>query len=674
MAGPLTRRRIVVGLSAMTMLLAACGSSTPSNNPQTGGETQDPKAVTGGTLTLGVWDPQDTFLNAGIVARNTFSYLIDAPSAEGLLWYRSEDQTESAKSLAGYWQPWLATEVPTTDNGDVRTNGCTNPQARMCVTWKLRSGVKWHDGSDFTSHDVCDTFSFFWLKYGANNPTGLYSTSGWDRTIKCTEKDSHTAVVDYKSQYGPYLSLGSGVMGILPASMLDKAFAQNADITQFKFNADLTKGSNASSAYKTPPQGETLYNFIDGTGPYVMQSVDSSGVTYVRNQNYWNKSHQPHIDKLVFKFVADQPSEVAAIKAGNIDAGFDMGLSNLKGLLDAQSGGKLQVQPIPDAGAEKIDLNLCDDQEFWVGGQSLCGAGYKHSPYLANKDIRRAILMAINRQGIINTAASGKTGIPKDSFLYLGAAYIDSPDLAKAGYDAQAASAVLDKAGFKYAPQCDGGKYRAFPDNTCITLTLGTTSNDPGRVATEPLIEADLAQIGIKVAEPFNNAKPDIFFGSFADAGTLSTHQFDMAMYTDTLAESAPADPDAFYTGYVGCYDSASGSSPTTIAACSGANAGNNNVPSSINGGTGQNYTGINNANLNQAMETAHNAADLKIRTQNYIKAEKILADQIPEIPLYRQVIVDAYTPNLQGVRRNEIIWDYNTYDWFCSGGKCQSD
>jgi len=39
--------------------------------------------------------------------------------------------------------------------------------AAMCVTWHLRQGVRWDDGSELTSHDVCDTFDFHWLAYGA---------------------------------------------------------------------------------------------------------------------------------------------------------------------------------------------------------------------------------------------------------------------------------------------------------------------------------------------------------------------------------------------------------------------------------------------------------------------------------------------------------------------------
>src|SRR4029077_8211505 len=107
--------------------IAACGSTagTPGSGAPAG-VTQDPNARAGGTLNLGVWQEPSSFLAAGITDSLTFSYLIDAPVAEGLLWYRSANETSSAKTLADYWAPDLATEVPTTANGVVKTSGCAN--------------------------------------------------------------------------------------------------------------------------------------------------------------------------------------------------------------------------------------------------------------------------------------------------------------------------------------------------------------------------------------------------------------------------------------------------------------------------------------------------------------------------------------------------------------------
>ena len=91
--------------------------------------------------------------------------------------------------------PLLATEVPTIKNGGVRLR----PDGGMDVTWKLRSGVTWHDGTPFTSADVKFTVDAI---NGPNyNPE---STDGFDRISSVDTPDPLTAVVHYREIYAPY--------------------------------------------------------------------------------------------------------------------------------------------------------------------------------------------------------------------------------------------------------------------------------------------------------------------------------------------------------------------------------------------------------------------------------------------------------------------------------------
>src|SRR5580658_1229269 len=191
-------------VALLAVLLAGCTSSPAKTSP-TG--APGGTASAGGKLTVGVWQAPSTLLDDGISGDLPTADVIAAPVEEGLLWYRSTTATATSSSEADYWSPDLATSVPTLANGGVQTSGCADTAAAMCVTWHLRQGVRWDDGSDLTSHDVCDTFEFHWLAYGAAgkpNPTPLASTAGWNQVIKCTELDPLTAVVDFKSQYGPY--------------------------------------------------------------------------------------------------------------------------------------------------------------------------------------------------------------------------------------------------------------------------------------------------------------------------------------------------------------------------------------------------------------------------------------------------------------------------------------
>jgi len=382
------RRRAagLVGIGA-ALAFAACGggggTSPSSSASATPAETQQ-GAVNGGTLNIGLVQEPTSFLAAGITDSMTFSYAVDALTNEGLLWYRSVDETANAKTQADFWRPDLATEVPTTANGDVKTSGCKDTAAKMCVTWKLRQGVKWHDGSTFSSKDVCDTFKFWWLQYKDKNPTAILTTTGWDQVIGCDDSSPNQAVVSFKSTFGPYLTFGTGVYGIFPSKQLEAAFAGNTDLEKTPQTVDLTLGSGNADAFKGT---DTLDKITVGTGPYVLEKYEpTKDIILVRNKNYWDKQHQPHLDSVVFKIISGTAAQLTAAKAGSIDFGLDYRLKYLQDLITESANGKLKVETIPESGAEKIDLNMCDN------AKGLCGSGAKKSPFLADKTIRHAIL------------------------------------------------------------------------------------------------------------------------------------------------------------------------------------------------------------------------------------------------------------------------------------------
>jgi peptide/nickel transport system substrate-binding protein len=647
------RRRAagLVGVGA-ALTFAACGggggTSTGGTSTPTPVETQA-GAVNGGTLNVGLVQEPTSFLAAGITDSMTFSYAVDALVNEGLLWYKSVDETANAKTQADFWRPDLATEVPTTANGDVKTSGCKDTAAKMCVTWKLRQGVKWQDGSTFTAKDVCDTFKFWWLQYKDKNPTAVLSTTGWDQVTSCDDSNANAAVVNFKSTFGPYLSFGTGVYGIMPAKQLEAAFAGNTDLEKTAQTVDLSVGSGNADAFKGT---DTLDKIDVGTGPYVLEKYEpTKDIILVRNKNYWDKQHQPHLDSVVFKIISGTAAQLTAAKAGAIDFGLDYRLKFLQDLITESANGKLKVETIPESGSEKIDLNMCDN------AKGLCGSSAKKSPYLANNVIRHAILQGINRQQIISTLASNKTVVPADSWIYLGSEFIKTSADPTTQFDPAKANAALDAANFKLSPSCDGGKTRAFSDGTCIDLDFATTAGNLAREDAQPLIAADLQNIGIHVNTPYKNVTAGKLFGSFADGGVLYTHKFDMAMYTNTL--SSPAEPDNWYAGY--------------HADCGGTCTTEVQIPSAANQGQGQNDTGEDNPQIDQWFDQARNSIDLTTRGKLYKEIEVQLAKDLPEIPLYQQVTVNSYSTKLQGLKRNDLVWTFNSYDWYCTAGNCQA-
>ena len=634
--------RFLTLAAAAAVVLPGCSIGGPSPSPSPAG---------GGAVTIGVWQVAPSLLDGGITGSDEFADLTDAPVQEGLLWYRPAPETAHATGPASYWAPDLAVEVPTVANGDVRTSGCATAHAAMCVTWKLRQGVRWDDGSTLSSRDVCETFDFRWLTYGAagkTSPTGLASTAGWDQVLACHEVDAATAVVDFASQYGPYLSVGSGVYGILPASILDRALAAGGDLQKLSLDLDLRRGSgNAQAFHGTGTMGALL----DGTGPFVLQSyVPGRSLTLVRNDDYWNRAAAPHLDRLVFVDEGDLATEVANVTSGAVDVGFDLRLQSLDAVLAAAKGANavLRVDTVPEGGAEKIDLNLC------AGDGGLCdNAAADQSMYTADATVRRALLTAIDRGAIANTVAHGRTVVPRDSWLYLGASYLDAANVSATRFDRAAANAMLDAAGDTRSARCgtapDGQSYRQWKDGSCLVLDLGTTADDPVRVKVEGMVQHDLGLVGIAVPDLKPNQPAARFFAPFVDGGPLYTHAYDMAMFA--LAISIPGEPASLAATY--------------HADCMGACPQLNEIASSGNGGQGVNDTGVDDPMLDAALDAAGTTVDTATRIARYDAAEQRLAVDLPEIPLYQQIEVNTYSTRLHGTSENDLVPDFDTEDWY---------
>src|SRR5262249_58760499 len=111
-----------------------------------GGAERGGRAMSGGKVTIACWQEQDSLLAAAITSSATHAIAFANPVMEGLLAGKASADVPKNPKIADYWEPQLATEVPTVENGDVKVSGNT-----MTVTWKLRHGVKWPDGEPVTS-------------------------------------------------------------------------------------------------------------------------------------------------------------------------------------------------------------------------------------------------------------------------------------------------------------------------------------------------------------------------------------------------------------------------------------------------------------------------------------------------------------------------------------------
>jgi ABC-type transport system substrate-binding protein len=188
-----------------------------------------------------------------------------------------------------------------------------------------------------------------------------------------------------------------------------------------------------------------------------------------------------------------------------------------------------------------------------------------------------------------------------------------------------------------------------------MDLSFVTTSGNIARRNAQIAVQADLQKVGIFTT--LSAVRSGELIGSFADGGLLSTHRFDMAMYTNTL--SSPAEPDSWYASY--------------HADCGGGCPELNQIPAAANSGVGQNATGEDNAAVDRLFDQARSTVDLNQRARAYRDAQAFLARDVAQVPLYQQVVVHSYTPRLHGLQPNDLAWTFNLADWWCSRGACHT-
>lgn len=152
------------------------------------------------------------------------------------------------------------------------------------IEFKLRRGVKWHDGELLTSKDVLFTYDLI------KSPKTITPYASDFRVVKSvTAVDDYTLRVAYEKPY--FKALEIWMMGIVPAHILKN----EKDIMGSDFN--------------THPVG---------TGPYILKKLEfSKQIVLEANPKYYE--HRPKIDKIVFHVISDPMSRFLMLKSGEID-------------------------------------------------------------------------------------------------------------------------------------------------------------------------------------------------------------------------------------------------------------------------------------------------------------------------------------------------------------------
>jgi len=398
--------------------------------------------------------------------------LRDLYLANGLLTYNEKNEAI----------PWIAKEVPSVQNGGVSADGKT-------ITYKLRDDVKWSDGQPLTAED----YVFTWQMIMADK-NSVNSRDPFDKYVdKVEAPDKYTLVVTFKEPYAPWQAkIFSNVnsTNAIPKHVLEPVFQKDGTLDSADWNRNPTVG----------------------VGPFLFKEWQSgSHLIFVANPNFW--LGKPKVEQFFIKVVPDDAAQVAAIKAGDADIGVFISYSDMP---DLQKLGTLQLVKVQSGYKESLYFNQSTEEET------------KGHPALQDVNVRKAIIMAIDRDKICKELLYGKT-VPASTF-WEGQPYAD-PSLKPLPYDIEGAKKLLDDAGWKLG--ADGIRAK---DGVPLKLRYVTTSREV-RQNTQVIVQQMLEEVGIEV-ELINHSS-DVFFNTYETGGPIATGQYDMAEWS-----SNPAFPD----------------------------------------------------------------------------------------------------------------------------------
>jgi peptide/nickel transport system substrate-binding protein len=463
--------------------------------------------------------------------------------------------------------PVLAAGIPTLENGGV----VMRPDGGMDVTWRLRPGIRWHDGVPFTSADV--KFTVEAINSPGYNPE---STDGFDRITSVDTPDSLTAVVHYREPYAPYQL--QFVRGALPKHVLE--------------GRDIDRAAD----YNRNPLGTGPYRVAEWrTGEYILLE---------RVPDYWRGPEYPRIRRIQFKFIPNTTTRVNQLASGEAHV---VALVPWDKYRELSTVPGLSIHRMMGNSYEHITLNQRSVEAF------------------RDVRVRRALTHAIDRELIVRTILDSLAPVVHGAIQPLSWAYADS--VTTYPFDPERARALLDSAGW-VDPDGDGIRER---NGKPLAFTLLTQAGFAIRESVSQVVQRQLRDVGVDMAIQLvdGTAISSLWFEGKFDA---MLHWWHM-----------PADPEItlFF---------ASDRTPPA----------------------GRNINYLDDKALDAVLYASDREIDQGKRRALLVRAQRMLSELAPEIPLYNVTRLDGVPATLSGFKGNPtntgVFW--NVWEWEVGSGR----
>ncbi|MBV8198638.1 MAG: peptide ABC transporter substrate-binding protein [Candidatus Eremiobacteraeota bacterium] len=362
---------------------------------------------------------------------------------------------------AGKLVPDAAEAVPTRENGGISPDGRT-------ITYRLRSDVRYSDGSRVTAFDVAQTIARISFP-GSDVPTRV----AYDDVSAVSTPDSRTVKVFLRRPYAPivlYLCGPGNATPILPFRYLHGRAKLRGSLLD---NAPLT------------------------SGPYKVKAwMRGDRLDLEANPYYYGG--QPAISKISIRVVANSTTALQMLRTRETDAYVNADDAQYN---DLQSLPGMRTELIPIDGTGALIFDTHDDR-------------------VSDPRVRRAFVAALDVRTIVAKSLLGPDR-DRDPGRGLFQWAYDPQAYAMPHFDPQAANALLDAAGWKRGP--DGVRRRGA---TALVLDLLVRADKPSALIMATQIQAQARSVGIEVA-----IRPLAISEFVAPNGPLYGGRFQVALF-----------------------------------------------------------------------------------------------------------------------------------------------
>lgn len=434
----------------------------------------------------------------------------------------------------------------------------------------LRAGAQWHDGQPVTADDVLYTIEL--LREGAGIvPQDVQDFWKEIEVVKLSDDMLQFRLPEPFAPFFDYLAFG-----LLPSHILG--------------------GQSLEAIIDSPFNLEPV-----GTGPYqflqlIVEDGQIRGVVLEANDNYYGS--RPYIDQLVFRYYPDPAGALQAYRDGQVQ-GLGLVTPDILPQVLAEPGLATFTARRPELTMLMFNLNTQD------------------APFFKDVNVRRALLLGLNRQWIVDRVLQGQAAVADGPILPGTWAYYDG--LKREPYDPDAARKLLIDAGYRLVNEGDAVRQNG---DQALRFVLSYPDEELQEQVAE-YIRDSWSALGVQV-----ELEPLAYDQLIADR--LEPRSYQAALVDMNLSRSPDPDPYPFW-------DQAQAV-------------------------VGQNYTQWDHRVASEYLEQARITVNGVERARLYRNFQIIFSQELPALPLYYPMYTYAVSRDVQGVRVGPV---FDTSDRF---------